>query len=329
MEELVKSKINFIIFYLKSVKTKEKEDVEEIIDFSAIKISDNNVVDFMQIFIKPINEYNSFNFIETGIEEKHLLEFGLDKVEAYEKINHFFNSNDYVIDFGFNFKDLILLKTEISKYINPNFLNSNTVINLKSLLKQIVNHNIFKLKDLAIYFNQKNQFLPNVYSNVILLSKVFISFDYLLERNKISIIHKTNFKKNESWNELFVTEELLNNLKKTSKTIIDSDLFNKKLLKFKISLRLKIENKLDLSLKKNQRFLISDILESQELNLDDLYKSKEIHDSVEFALDELRTFQDNKKKLKQKIKPKKEEDIYKYSNIRKEKASKSKLKKKW
>lgn len=162
--------VNYVLFYAKSVKT--SINTEEIIDFGAIKIKNNEVINFFQIFIKSENKYNAENFLKSGVEEKILLEFGYEKSKALEKINDFISSDDVLINFGFSKNNLNLLKKEMKKSINTFFLEKNLIININKILKNLLNENTITLNNLSLKFHQKNKFTKNIFSNIILLSKI-------------------------------------------------------------------------------------------------------------------------------------------------------------
>lgn len=71
-----------------------------------------------------------------------------------------------------------------------------------------------------------------------------------------------------------------------------------------------MENKIDLTLKKNQKNIVSNILESQEFSVDDLIEKKKIEDSVEFAIENLQK-QEKLKNIKKNQPKTKKTDIFK------------------
>lgn len=313
--------VNYVLFYAKSVKT--SINTEEIIDFSAIKIKNNEVINFFQIFIKSENKYNAENFLKSGVEEKILLEFGYEKSKALEKINDFISSDDVLINFGFSKNNLNLLKKEMKKSINTFFLEKNLIININKILKNLLNENTITLNNLSLKFHQKNKFTKNIFSNIILLSKIWISFLYLMKKSNINLLEEQNWEIKNSEINLFLTKLQIENFVKNFDKNIKSLGFKNNLMKYRISLRWKMENKIDLTLKKNQKNIVSNILESQEFSIDDLIEKKKIEDSVEFAIENLQK-QEKLKNIKKNQPKTKKTDIFKWSKIRKQKFKKTK-----
>ena len=121
----------------------------EIIELSAIKIRNNNIVEKFSTLVKPSSKINSFITGLTGITN--------DMVKNAPSINNVleeflkFVSNDCIIGHNINF-DLRFIKHNLQKHLNTD-LENTSIDTVKVARKFCPKLSSYKLSNLATHFN--------------------------------------------------------------------------------------------------------------------------------------------------------------------------------
>lgn len=150
----------------------------EILEISAIKVRNNEVVDEFSELIKINEEVGYFTTRLTGITNEMVLREGKDLVFVLQSFKEFVN-NDIIIGHNVNFDINFLydsMKENLGIYLSNNYID--TLRLSRKVLPQLRHH---KLDDLVNYFGLKTRNKHRALNDCVLTNQVYIELSKCID----------------------------------------------------------------------------------------------------------------------------------------------------